>query len=129
FLADTVMLRRHVEASIVLFLVTAFLSQYYGHHGDLHSFPTRRSSDLQRRTGAGRGCVGRPVRPGTRRRRRPCRVPRLPDRAARRDRKSTRLNSSHVKISYAVFCLKKKKNQQNYLDASNREYKRHEPSQ
>src|SRR5690606_39860703 len=28
-----------------------------------------------------------------------------------RDRKSTRLNSSHVKISYAVFCLKKKKTQ------------------
>src|SRR5690606_40682207 len=27
----------------------------------------------------------------------------------RKDRKSTRLNSSHVKISYAVFCLKKKK--------------------
>src|SRR5699024_11721110 len=27
------------------------------------------------------------------------------------DRKSTRLNSSHVSISYAVFCLKKKKNQ------------------
>src|SRR5436309_11844496 len=27
----------------------------------------------------------------------------------RPDRKSTRLNSSHVKISYAVFCLKKKK--------------------
>src|SRR5438874_5226987 len=27
----------------------------------------------------------------------------------RRDRKSTRLNSSHVEISYAVFCLKKKK--------------------
>src|SRR5438874_7045168 len=26
----------------------------------------------------------------------------------RRDRKSTRLNSSHVEISYAVFCLKKK---------------------
>src|SRR5690606_41289647 len=26
-----------------------------------------------------------------------------------RDRKSTRLNSSHVKISYAVFCVKKKK--------------------
>src|SRR5204862_1981380 len=26
------------------------------------------------------------------------------------DRKSTRLNSSHVEISYAVFCLKKKKN-------------------
>src|SRR5690606_40144014 len=29
------------------------------------------------------------------------------------DRKSTRLNSSHVKISYAVFCLKKKKNKRN----------------
>src|SRR3989442_10815400 len=29
--------------------------------------------------------------------------------AERRDRKSTRLNSSHVRISYAVFCLKKKK--------------------
>src|SRR5690554_7463845 len=28
----------------------------------------------------------------------------------RADRKSTRLNSSHVRISYAVFCLKKKKN-------------------
>src|SRR3989442_11057935 len=28
---------------------------------------------------------------------------------APRDRKSTRLNSSHVRISYAVFCLKKKK--------------------
>src|SRR5438874_7262478 len=29
------------------------------------------------------------------------------------DRKSTRLNSSHVEISYAVFCLKKKKNNKN----------------
>src|SRR5690349_22911780 len=29
------------------------------------------------------------------------------------DRKSTRLNSSHVEISYAVFCLKKKKKNQN----------------
>src|SRR5438874_7479779 len=32
---------------------------------------------------------------------------------ARRDRKSTRLNSSHVEISYAVFCLKKKKKKKN----------------
>src|SRR5690554_2195579 len=31
------------------------------------------------------------------------------DRWRGRDRKSTRLNSSHVRISYAVFCLKKKK--------------------
>src|SRR2546426_3823617 len=30
-----------------------------------------------------------------------------------RDRKSTRLNSSHLVISYAVFCLKKKKNENN----------------
>src|SRR3989442_2761725 len=32
------------------------------------------------------------------------------DAAEQIDRKSTRLNSSHVRISYAVFCLKKKKN-------------------
>src|SRR3712207_7754284 len=31
--------------------------------------------------------------------------------ASRRDRKSARLNSSHANISYAVFCLKKKKTQ------------------
>src|SRR4051794_41315566 len=31
-----------------------------------------------------------------------------------RDRKSTRLNSSHPSISYAVFCLKKKKKEMNY---------------
>src|SRR5690349_24498151 len=37
------------------------------------------------------------------------------ERLARADRKSTRLNSSHVEISYAVFCLKKKNlyNEQN----------------
>src|SRR5438128_11961754 len=34
----------------------------------------------------------------------------LLDRRRDRDRKSTRLNSSHGSISYAVFCLKKKKN-------------------
>src|SRR5436305_10591833 len=31
------------------------------------------------------------------------------------DRKSTRLNSSHVRISYAVFCLKKKKQKNNII--------------
>src|SRR5690554_209976 len=36
-------------------------------------------------------------------------------RPAEGDRKSTRLNSSHVRISYAVFCLKKKKNNANHL--------------
>src|SRR5215475_14962071 len=45
-----------------------------------------------------------PRGPSPRRCRRPRTRPRL-----RGDRKSTRLNSSHVKISYAVFCLKKKK--------------------
>src|SRR5947209_17405699 len=33
----------------------------------------------------------------------------------RPDRKSTRLNSSHANISYAVFCLKKKKNKKIYV--------------
>src|SRR2546430_9130372 len=33
----------------------------------------------------------------------------IPRRLSREDRKSTRLNSSHSQISYAVFCLKKKK--------------------
>src|SRR2546429_4926967 len=36
----------------------------------------------------------------------------------RLDRKSTRLNSSHGYISYAVFCLKKKKDKQTRLSAS-----------
>src|SRR3712207_8570895 len=35
--------------------------------------------------------------------------------AAAQDRKSTRLNSSHANISYAVFCLKKKKNKLSVL--------------
>src|SRR5690625_6899054 len=73
----------------------------------LFSFPTRRSSDLQyyeRRAQTNRGddsasyssdaCV-RPPKPGIT--------------TITGDRKSTRLNSSHVAISYAVFCLKKKK--------------------
>src|SRR2546427_7708459 len=39
----------------------------------------------------------------------PRRLPRLRREVRRQDRKSTRLNSSHSQISYAVFCLKKKK--------------------
>src|SRR5438034_6630781 len=47
------------------------------------------------------------------------------DRRRRRlDRKSTRLNSSHTVISYAVFCLKKKKTQQ---DAKRKEAQNHDP--
>src|SRR5262245_63189328 len=35
-----------------------------------------------------------------------------------KDRKSTRLNSSHLGISYAVFCLKKKKKKTNHIKTS-----------
>src|SRR5437870_11207936 len=53
-------------------------------------------------------------RPGPRKGRRRADRRRQVDAAAPRvrDRKSTRLNSSHVAISYAVFCLKKKKKKQ-----------------
>src|SRR3989442_15889110 len=53
-----------------------------------------------------------PISPGFRHRRQSfrCRAIRASRRRGQRgDRKSTRLNSSHVRISYAVFCLKKKK--------------------
>src|SRR2546426_9102933 len=40
-----------------------------------------------------------------------------------RDRKSTRLNSSHLVISYAVFCLKKKKNHGDSLSPSTKSYR------
>src|SRR5436309_13680202 len=55
--------------------------------------------------------IYRPRRPGFRCTRIPplSPPPRRNLRARSIDRKSTRLNSSHVKISYAVFCLKKKK--------------------
>src|SRR5690606_41787322 len=76
-----------------------------GDHGALHSFPTRRSSDLSHDAllGQPEGSVvtssGGTAYLALR--------PLLPDWVV--DRKSTRLNSSHVKISYAVFCLKKKR--------------------
>src|SRR6266498_4619746 len=41
-----------------------------------------------------------------------------------RDRKSTRLNSSHVRISYAVFCLKKKKKNKYILYSSTKKKKK-----
>src|SRR5437870_6789832 len=68
-----------------------------------------------------------PARPS---RRRPAvereRGPRRPARRARGrgcwglDRKSTRLNSSHVAISYAVFCLKKKKKKKKNINRRNK---------
>src|SRR5207245_9691681 len=63
---------------------------------EIYTFPTRRSSDLL----PGLPCRHRtPRHPG----------PPAGHQSRRRDRKSTRLNSSHGSISYAVFCLKKKK--------------------
>src|SRR5207244_12353924 len=94
----------------------------------LHPFPTRRSSDLPRHLPtAARGNLDGARRPRRAHEGRPASGPhawatrgardlRLQgggvDRRAlppRGDRKSTRLNSSHQIISYAVFCLKKKK--------------------
>src|SRR3712207_7544105 len=80
-----------------------------------------RSADGARRRRSARALTaprGRGPRPRRRRPRRgrPRRARRRPSRPhadlhvaePRRDRKSTRLNSSHANISYAVFCLKKK---------------------
>src|SRR5207249_12071430 len=76
-----------------------------GNHRDLHSFPTRRSSDLACLAGPAHALLEEPRvvdrDPGLL-------AERLEHALVVRDRKSTRLNSSHVSISYAVFCLKKK---------------------
>src|SRR5690348_17442614 len=85
---------------------------------DLPSFPTRRSSDLSSSGGsAAQDCPSSCVRKA------PLVVVIIPEvlvakqisvinlsgkRIVVQDRKSTRLNSSHPSISYAVFCLKKK---------------------
>src|SRR5450830_1629001 len=68
----------------------------YGDHRDLHSFPTRRSSDLRHDPGSD---IVDQRDPGLRQN--------GWAKVGVADRKSTRLNSSHVSISYAVFCLKK----------------------
>src|SRR5205814_2901247 len=99
------------------------------HPRDLHSFPTRRSSDLassrltplrfavwlRLTTHQSRSPRGRQSRPMSGAGRSVLRTftPSLPSltalsQASLPDRKSTRLNSSHLGISYAVFCLKKK---------------------
>src|SRR5207247_6535604 len=95
----------------------------------LPAFPTRRSSDLGRARWAGAGggspraTASREATPARDERGSVRRDPpassrgneRAPSRrgrswaSCRGDRKSTRLNSSHEWISYAVFCLKKKK--------------------
>src|SRR5579884_4464712 len=57
----------------------------------------------------------------------PCcsRAPRCSSRPAATDRKSTRLNSSHVAISYAVFCLKKKKKKSNIIKLKKKKKKKY----
>src|SRR5262245_64599437 len=72
-------------------------------------FRSRRAARARRRgrRSAARGWPGGPA-------------PAPPERRRRRgDRKSTRLNSSHLGISYAVFCLKKKKNNKNNITMRN----------
>src|SRR2546422_6944563 len=61
----------------------------------------------------GPACRDRPGRSRAGTTRGPRSLPRAA--AARQDRKSTRLNSSHGYISYAVFCLKKKKKQKSQI--------------
>src|SRR5437868_9661409 len=84
----------------ILFLIFFFFFYWFVVLRVLHSFPTRRSSDL-----AGREAARCRARRGRGDRRREL----APAITSTADRKSTRLNSSHVSISYAVFCLKKKK--------------------
>src|SRR5690606_41688075 len=104
--------------------VLSFLCSCYGPPRHLHSFPTRRSSDLPRQLVEKDGnlVVTTDLAPGSW-----GQADGASDlavshahlhhlllscvmcaQAGAEDRKSTRLNSSHVKISYAVFCLKKK---------------------
>src|SRR5690606_41137031 len=98
-------------------------------HRVLHSFPTRRSSDLeihmavflflagQPSRNAEARLLGAPIQDSEHADGLTSIAPKRPDPGITGDtvplhiidRKSTRLNSSHVKISYAVFCLKKKK--------------------
>src|SRR5439155_24528331 len=110
--------------SIPLVIICLFFLSSSGDQPDLRSFPTRRSSDL---TTLRRVDLPEPFEPmiptmrprgSTRLTSRSAHIsspenrPRGRPRTKRSltDRKSTRLNSSHVAISYAVFCLKKKIN-------------------
>src|SRR5205809_3736862 len=81
-----------IDAKLACFY---FFFSCSGHHRDLHSFPTRRSSDLWF---ANPSIILSPETKFF-----------LAHAVQGEDRKSTRLNSSHGYISYAVFCLKKKK--------------------
>src|SRR3712207_8329704 len=90
-----------------------------GDHRDLPSFPTRRSSDLEPHPPAHPylfswfccgccDCCNTLLAPTSWKLFKSVQNVPGPAKMSRRDRKSTRLNSSHANISYAVFCLKKK---------------------
>src|SRR5437660_3739136 len=81
------------------------LTLSYASHRHLPSFPTRRSSDLGIRVAVAARSGGAHVGAHAAR---PARDPGNARRGRSGDRKSTRLNSSHVAISYAVFWLKNK---------------------
>src|SRR5690606_40296256 len=92
-------------------------------HRALHSFPTRRSSDLgSSAVSAAPISVPLSIVPNVSMV--TCAITGIrvfdcskwSKIAASEDRKSTRLNSSHVKISYAVFCLKKKIQEEHKLE-------------
>src|SRR5437667_5815138 len=94
-----------------------------GVHRDLHSFPTRRSSDLASSAAGSNHPVRRSRHPGV-----GAQVGIRRDlggaevevtQISSEDRKSTRLNSSHITISYAVLCLKKKKRQKHPAGLTN----------
>src|SRR5699024_12856169 len=105
----------HIGAPSRLHAALFILPHDSGAHHHPHSLPTRRSSDLTVHTTANhpvvvakqiatmdqisQSRVGLNIVAGWNK----------PEYEALGDRKSTRLNSSHVSISYAVFCLKKKK--------------------
>src|SRR5688500_20268204 len=92
------------------FLFFCFYS--YRPHRHLHSFPTRRSSDLTEHSADSRGHREHEVVGGKEvllESKNSCLETNKVLPLHFEDRKSTRLNSSHLVISYAVFCLKKKK--------------------
>src|SRR5438445_6121088 len=79
------------------FFFGLFFFQWYANHRDLHSF-LHDALPICLGNRALRGLVQEVDDP-----------PRRDPDSRAKDRKSTRLNSSHANISYAVFCLKKKK--------------------
>src|SRR5207249_11239863 len=99
----------HLPPTPTLFPYTTLFRSLLG--GGLRVRPTRERGDGLRRWT--RGIPGPPAGPRAR-------AGREPPGAGLQDRKSTRLNSSHVSISYAVFCLKKKKKKQKMQHLNNK---------